>query len=527
MPTCCKMTRRRFARGMVTAAVGAPLAVMPGRFSCAASGGNRKPNFLIIMADQQSPHVLGCAGDRVIRTPYLDRLAAGGTRFAANYCGSPLCVPSRMTFLTSQRCSDIAVWTNSCILDSEIPTFPGALAAAGYETVLAGRMHFDGPDQRHGFVRRTIGDVNQQRVIGGGKIPLLGSIPRQSTGQSRVAVETAGWGRTSYMAYDVAVTESACRFLSDWDRQAGGKPLALVVGYVLPHCPYICPPDLFNYYYPLVNVPKLPGNYFDRLHPAVRADRQRRGFDELASEQMRIARAAYYGLVEYHDRLCGRVLDALRRTSFADNTVVVYVSDHGDMAGEHRFWTKSVCYEASVGVPMIWSWPGRFHAGNTVNRVTSLLDVGPTLLDLAGATPMKNVSGRSLRGFLSGDGNVPGWPDDAFTECCGSPAGYPGRMLREGPWKIIRYHGYDEPQLFNLAEDPGEMADRRNDPACAAVRERLLKRVSEGWDGARVVNAVAQTKERRKAAFEKARAHATSTPDYWDMPQDANLFPMP
>jgi len=295
--------------------------IIPVLLLCgSALAAERKPNFLIIMADQQSPHVMGCAGDRVARTPNLDKLAADGVRFAANYCGSPLCVPSRMTFLTSRHCSDIKVWTNGCVLDSETPTFPGALAAAGYETVLAGRMHFTGPDQRHGFTRRTIGDVSQPRVTAKGKHPLLGSISPLTTGQSKGAVETAGPGRTSYMAYDDAVTESACKFLEEWDRQSNGKPLALVVGYVLPHCPYICPPDLFNYYYSRVSVPKLPPGQRDKLHPADRADRERRGFDELNDEQRHTALAAYYGLVEYHDRLCGRVFEALRKTRFADNT---------------------------------------------------------------------------------------------------------------------------------------------------------------------------------------------------------------
>jgi len=165
-----------------------------------AFAAGRQPNFLVIMADQQSPHVMGCAGDRVVRTPHLDRLAAGGVRFAANYCGSPLCVPSRMTFLTARHCSDIEVWTNGCVLDSATPTFPGALAAAGYEAVLAGRMHFTGPDQRHGFTRRTIGDVNQPRVPAKGKHSFLGSIPVATTGQTKAAIETAGPGRTAYMA---------------------------------------------------------------------------------------------------------------------------------------------------------------------------------------------------------------------------------------------------------------------------------------------------------------------------------------
>jgi hypothetical protein len=178
------------------------------------------------------------------------------------------------------------------VLDSQIPTFPGALAAAGYETVLAGRIHFVGPDQRHGFTRRTIGDVGQPRVPAAGKHPLLGSIPPATTGQSKDAVQTAGPGRTFYMAYDDAVTDSACAFLAECDRLSADKPLALVVGYVLPHCPYICPPELFNYYYSRVSTPQLSPGYLDKLHPAQRDDRQRRGFDGLSDEQARIARAA-------------------------------------------------------------------------------------------------------------------------------------------------------------------------------------------------------------------------------------------
>lgn len=489
------------------------------------TGGERRPNFLIIMADQQSPHVLGCAGDGVARTPRLDRLATGGIRFTATYCGSPLCVPSRMTFLTARHCSQIAVWSNACVLDSQAHTFPRALAAAGYETVLAGRMHFVGPDQRHGFMRRTIGDVSQPRTPGG-KEPLLGGIPRATTGQSKEAAETAGPGRTSYMAYDEAVTESACRFLEQWNDQSSHRPLALVVGYVLPHCPYICPPELFRHYYGRVSVPQLPPGYLDRLHPAEREDRKRRGFDGLSDEQVRTARAAYYGLVEYHDRLCGRVLDALARTRFADNTVVVYTSDHGDMAGEHRLWTKSLFYEGSVSVPMIWSWPGQFAAGRVVGRVTSLLDVGPTLLELAGAKPMENVAGRSLRGLLRGSGDVRDWPDSALAECCGFQADRPSRMLREGDWKIIDHYGHDRPQLFNLREDPHEMRDRGDDPACAAIRQRLLQRVRVGFDGQRIASALAQSGERRRAMLEKAKAYRTPTIDYWDMPPGVNVFPM-
>jgi len=183
-----------------------------------------RPNILLILSDQHNPHVLGCAGDRTVRTPNLDRLAARGVRFSSAYCGSPLCGPSRMTFLTAQHGSDICVWSNGCVLDSDIPTFLHPLNDAGYRTVLCGRMHFNGPDQRHGFQARTIGDIGQARYPAGVERKLLGSIPQATVGQSRAAVEVAGPGRTAYQAYDEAVTDAACRFLNEWDRASASQP---------------------------------------------------------------------------------------------------------------------------------------------------------------------------------------------------------------------------------------------------------------------------------------------------------------
>ena len=135
-----------------------------------------RPNFLIILSDQHNPHNLGCYGDRIVRTPNLDRLAATGVRFDHTYCASPLCVPSRMTFLTSRHCSDIGVWTNNCYLPSDIPTFAHGLGSAGYETVLGGRMHFLGPDQRHGFEHRLAGAVLGPHP--GGPGPAVGIVYR-------------------------------------------------------------------------------------------------------------------------------------------------------------------------------------------------------------------------------------------------------------------------------------------------------------------------------------------------------------
>lgn len=481
-----------------------------------------RPNVLLIMSDQHNPHVFGCVGDPIVRTPHLNRLAAQGIRFTSTYCASPLCVPSRMSFLTSRHPSDIGVWSNACMLPSDLPTFAHGLGAAGYETVLGGRMHFVGPDQRHGVERRLVGDVLSS--FPGGRSPDLGHIPTGTTGQSRIAVEIAGPGRTAYQAYDVAVTDACCRYLKERDRSTDPRPFCLVVGFVLPHCPFICPKDLYEEYFDQIEIPALPPGYLDRLHPAVRQWRERRGVNNLSDEQIRRARAAYYGLVTYMDQLIGQLIEALSTTHFSEDTVIVYTSDHGDMAGEHGMWWKSNFYEGSAGVPMIWSWPGHFAEGKTVSEVTSLLDIGPTLLHLGGAEPLPDIVGKSLIGFLT-DASVPDWPDEAFSENYGGQGDRPGRMIRHGPWKLNLYHGYETPQLFNLREDPDEFEDRANDPECAEIRQHLLDRVLSGWSGDRIEQTLERRRRARNVLVNWTQAVQPADPDFWEAPPGCNVFP--
>jgi len=483
---------------------------------------NSAPNLLVIMSDQHSGRVMGCAGDALARTPNLDALAARGVRFRRAYCGNPLCVPSRMSFLAAQHCSDIEVWSNGCLLRTEIPTFLHGLGAAGYETVLCGRMHFEGADHRHGFEKHLVGDVTSQWP--GTRGPDLGHIPVSSTGQSRPAVEVAGPGRTAYQAYDRAVTDGAVEFLHRRGR-AAERPFCLVVGYVLPHCPFICPRDLFERYYALVDVPRLSEAERAYLHPAVVAWRRRRGVEGLTDEQVRTARAAYYGLVEMCDGFVGEVIEALAAAGLAESTAVFYTSDHGDMAGRHEMWWKTNFYEDSVGVPLIASWPGRLAEGVEVRQAASLLDVGPTLLELAGAGPLPRVSGRSLAAFLRGQGAPPGWRDEVFSELHGDRGDPPARMICRGPWKLVHFHGYDEPQLFNIEEDPDEIHDRARDPASASVRDELHARVREGWSGQRVVDAMALLRERTRVLKAWSQAVRPPDPDHWVAPEGCNVFP--
>ncbi len=478
-----------------------------------------RPNILLLLSDQHSPHLLGCAGEPIVRTPHLDRLAAEGVRFSDVSCGNPLCVPSRMSFLTSRDCSAIGVWTNGCQLGSQHPTFVHHLVNAGYDSTLCGRMHFVGQDQRHGYERRIIGDVHA----------FYKKVPPSTCGQMAAGVRPAGPGITSYKCYDDAVTENAKRFLENWDESPGERPFFMTVGWVLPHCPYICPKPLFDEYYPQVEPPALPPGYHDRLHPFLKQWRQTREVDTLTDEEVRVARAAYYGLVTYTDQMVGDILATLARTRYADNTVVIYTSDHGEMAGEHRMWWKSSFFQGSVGVPAIWHWPGRFAAGQTVDAVTSLLDIGPTLVDIAGGDPMPRVRGRSLASFLNGQGAPDGWQDVVYSEYGGLQGDAPGRMVRQGPWKLNHYHGHDRPELYHLGKDPGEWHDLGADPAYAEIRGELEQMVLDGWSGEAVLRASRQIDSDLpvlRQYNQTARRSRTDPPDRWTAPEDCEEWPM-
>ena len=460
---------------------------------------DRRPNFLIILSDQHSPHIAGCYGDPVVRTPHLDALAARGVRFTDAYCASPLCGPSRMSLMTGRLPSHTRAYTNECALAQDIPTFAHSLGAAGYEVTLAGRMHFRGADQLHGFARRLAGDVTPTWY--GAPGPEMGDLAG-ANGQTRIAVENAGPGLTNYQHYDRLVTDAAVAYLRQ--RPAGpahqggiednrAAPFCLVVGYVLPHCPFVAPQPLFDYYFECVPPPHSAPTHCDpngrAIHPQVERWMKRRGLWEPVDEQtIRTARAAYYGLVEMVDAQVGQLLDALAARADADNTVVIYLSDHGEMAGEHGLWWKSTFYRASVNVPLIASWPGHFQENAAVTTPVSLVDLAPTLAALAQGPPLPHIDGMSLVPLLTG-AQAPHLAErDILAEliapvphgALGTWSDPPTRMVRRGPWKLVYYHDSGV-QLFNLADDPHEQHDRAADLDCRAILVELTARAQQDW----------------------------------------------
>ena len=477
-----------------------------------------RPNILLIMSDQHNPYVMGCAGDEVVRTPNLDGLASRGVRFENCYCPSPLCVPSRMSFMSARTPSHNQVWTNQCSLSSNAPTFAHSLGAAGYEVVLGGRMHFVGPDQRHGFEQRIGGQISPTYV--GSRNRAIPAELFPGAGQSRPAVEISGPGRQGYQAYDEVVTEACVDFLLN--KAGADRPFCLVAGFVLPHCPFICPEEEWDYYIDRVTLPEIPAGYFDSLHPAMQLWRRNRGIADVSEDSIRRARAGYYGLVTHIDRLIGELLEAVEETGLAEDTIIIYTSDHGEMAGDHGLWWKSNFYEGSASVPLIASWPGRIPEGARPSHVTNLMDLGPTMIDLAGAEPLPDVDGRSLAPVLRGEDCD--WTDETFSEHYPSGGVPPTRMIRSGPWKLVHFEGY-RPQLFNVEEDPGEWIDLAESPEHSDIREELHARCLEGWSAAHMQESLAQRGRGNQVLAKWCQAVQPEVPEQWVAGEDDNIYP--
>lgn len=439
-----------------------------------------QPNVVIIMSDQHHRQFMGCGRDPIIQTPALDALAARGTKFNNTYCAFPLCGPSRMAFMTGQMPSTIHCLDNHRQLDGETLTYAHMFGASGYETILAGRMHFNGPDQRHGFDQRIVSDVTPY-VYGQDK-GSLGRILDNGpwfTGPHAKSIQRSGPGECAYEQYDQHVAQTA----SDWiTSRKSDQPFMMTVGFVLPHAPFVCSKEDFDKYDALVTEADLPPWEEESLHPELyrfQKDSKLHEEPRVSKQDQRRARVAYYGMCASVDRQVKQVVDAIEAAGMTDNTLIVYTSDHGEQLGEHGLWWKHSFYEGSAGVPLIIAGPG-VPQNKTVEQNVSLIDVGPTMLDLSGSKKLPDVLGRSLRCLM--DDQPEAWEDTIFAEHLW-PASDDGlqRMVKSGHWKLNYYPGF-EPELFNTQEDPGEFHDLARDPAHAKLREELLALVTKDWD---------------------------------------------
>lgn len=499
----------------------------------------QRPNVVIFITDQQRYDHLGSSGNPVLRTPNIDRIARSGIQLAHHYVNNPLCQPSRATLFTGRTARGHGVRTNGIPLDPTIPTMVQALHDAGYRTHSTGKLHLQNYFSPRGSATDPAAsvdpnaDLERRDLWCGGRITKLPSpyygfestdfagfhgpgtfgdylrwleddhaaaVPLLAREQSRLPPTGADQSWKSALPAELHVTtwtaDRAIAFLQTEGR--GERPFFLWCSFTDPHHPY-CPPAPYDDLYDPVSVP-MPSRRKGELDDLAPFFRRIYGEDlqvsgrgvatRIAESHLREIIAHTYGMIGLIDDNVGRVLEVLEDMGLRRDTVVAFMSDHGDMMGDHWLLNKGPFhFEGLLHVPCVWSWPGHFPAGVTAAALTSHLDVAPTILDLCGvALPEGRVPpqpeapsapppwpGHSLVPILTGQ--APSVRDATIVENDEDYLGLRLRTLVTERWKVTMYAGQTFGELFDLAEDPGELHNRWNDPAYRSIRDDLRVRL--------------------------------------------------
>jgi choline-sulfatase len=495
----------------------------------------RQPSsFLVVMVDQLAAGWLPFYGHRQVKVPQLSALAARSVTFQSAYAPSPLCAPSRSAMLAGRRCSRIGVYDNAAELAASVPTVAHHLRAAGYHTCLAGKMHFVGPDQLHGFEQRLTADIYPAGVdwTPDWTRPVSERLPWYHSMES--ILTPARCTASMQTDFDDEVAFQAVRHIHDLARGRHQSPFLLVVSFTNPHDPWEIPPRFWDLYDPgQIDPPTVPALSGERCDPHSRRLREMCGADQvtLSDEQIIRARHAYYAAISYVDERIGELLNALAVTGLDASTTVIFTADHGEFLGERGLWYKMSFLEPSARVPLLIRPPGGCDPV-LVEDPVSLLDLTPTLLELAagpGALDGLDLDGHSLAalvpGFAATAGGcaeeIAGGPADRPAVLCeylAEGVTAPAAMLRAGRHKLIVCPG-DPDQLYDLRADPLELTNlavrAEHEATLAALRQQLLAEVDLGAIERLVL---ASQRDRRAVAAALARGELCA----WDYSPSPN-----
>jgi choline-sulfatase len=429
--------------------------------------GSRLPNLLFLIADDHAAYVMGCDGNRHAQTPHIDGLARESVRFAAHYCNSPVCTPSRQSILTGQMPHHAGVTLLGTPLDNAKPTLARSLRDAGYRTGVFGKMHFNRPGAPgiHGFERCETEDIIQSRwsrevepspLPDGIRAKKLPWRPFQTPAREWLNAECLPFPRTDAAMKSSFVVQQAAQFLEEHRAQ----PFALWVSFQEPHSPFDFPvEDRAAFTSSSFDPPRI-GEQDGWQIPLV--------FHDLTPAERQGIIAAYYSSTAFLDRNIGRVLGHLQRLGLDRDTLVIYTADHGYCLGHHGRFEKHCGYEPALRIPLMARLPGRFRP-RVVREFTEHVDLAPTVLELLRAQPFEIQHGASLVPYL--EGRRPRHPrDHIFSEYLENEEVY----VRDAHWKLIygsgrraRKDGYltarplsgRDVRLFDLHRDPGEYAN--------------------------------------------------------------------
>ncbi len=426
-------------------------------------------NVLLLLSDEHRKDASGCYGHPLVQTPNLDALAARGTRFDCAYTSSPICVPARASMATGQYVHKTRCWSNAQAYQGSPSSFGHRLQAAGHAVESIGKLHYRGSEFENGFDHEHL-----PLYIKDGKGWIKGLLrDHESVLDCSAYAREIGPGSDQYTDYDLGVTQAACNWLLKRGEQirlaanASSQPWTLFVSWLRPHYPLTCPAEFYALY-PLHQMDHARFVEEDQKpqHPVSKIMAKNFNYDQhFDSNTRQIARASYYGLCSFMDHQIGQVMTALEEAGMADNTLIIYTSDHGDHNGDRGLWTKMTLYDESAAVPMLLSGPG-IPENKVIHTPTSLVDIYPTILDANAvedddtdkpgiALQSLAIAGEQERGILCEyhDG--------------GSPTGL--FMYRNNRWKYNYYPGF-ESELFDMLQDPDELRNLAGELAYADVQ---------------------------------------------------------
>jgi arylsulfatase A-like enzyme len=495
---------------------------------------------LLLMADQLRWDALGFMGHPVVRTPHLDRLARDGTMFENAFTPCPVCMASRAAILTGRLPRTLGVPSMGLLPPDEI-TLAGSLRAAGYRTGLFGKLHLtpqqhtllvlgrhrpvcnaapfleaagiDTPATRaavadpatQGYGFDTVAGVEDflwedyldwlaERSPGHlpwalgeswgcrGLAPKYGVEPRAEALFTDHAKDFFASRIPHELHPDEFIVERTLEFV----KADPGRPFFALCSFVDPHHPFKAP-ITFDRAYPPSGIPLPAAVDPARCYPAGLPGGVRAQVDACAAyptELWQWVLATYYGMISALDASVGRLLDGLREAGLERDTLVVFVTDHGDHAGDHRLLRKgSLLFDSLVRIPLVVAWPGTLPAGRRVSSTVVATDVYPTVMRLAGLPVHDGVQGRDLGPELRGGASA-GEPEAVFCELDGlanplfwNQVYQPAMAIRTRSWKLVHFPTTRAGMLFDLAADPGESENRYDDPACAGIRHEMALRM--------------------------------------------------
>lgn len=505
-----------------------------------------QPNIILFMVDQLIPFYTGIYGNEIVKTPNLDALAKEGIVFDNAYTTCPVCVPSRYSLLTGMYLASHGAFDNGAMLRSDIPTHNHYLNLAGYETTLSGKAHFVGPDQLHGFTRRLMTNV----------YPTEMKFMPQRTKESNfkdlhpkpIAIDYVGenTGPTQedmLIEYDERAVFNAIRYLAEKRTNPGYSaqedppkppktPFFLQISLNNPHEPFFAYEEFWDMYKDVdVPIPEYPENMesnytqmdkqLNALHGVERVNLK----DEESLKQMH---RAYYASVTYIDHKLGEVLKALERYGLRDNTIIVFLSDHGDMLGHRGMVQKRGFYEWSAHIPLMVSFPKNFQYGKSGTHCpdpVSITDVAPTILELAGIKNYLPMDGSSLLPQLNGNSNP-----DRYVFCENYSEGVQTicLMVRKNEYKYTYIHdsgnGKPETQLFNLKEEPSEWKNLSGDKKHNKIKNEYHDLIMNHFNPEELEKKAQISFERRKIINESRKKSNAPTWNYHPTIDVDNLY---